>query len=420
MKGFEYRSGGRRVSEAELWEHAKQTGLDMAFEHLKSLAHGAAASIVDPATGKHAAVFVRRVGNHNHVIRTEGSPGFARELERRLGVDRGTIETVTPLRAGAVPHVYLAHASEDHSALARPLANRLMENGVEVWLDAWEIRTGDSLKRKMEEGLGGCTHFVVLLTPNSLGKPWVETEIDVGFVRAVNGESRFLGLRVGVPVSALSPFLQTLRCPELDPNSDAAVRALTADLHGVSSKPSRGPAPRFVQSVPAGIQGWSPGAAAVAEYLVERSHDGVAMDPQARMSEVAAETGLSEEDVRLGVLDLEDAGLVQRSGEQGSDRFWPRTGLFVEFDRHFMGFDTEADAIAIANRLVSEGLPGIDLNHEFADRFPDRTVRQLNSALGYLEEGRFIEVLRTSGQAPWLASEITITDRTRRLVRDHG
>jgi len=51
----------------------------------------------------------------------------------------------------------------------------------------WEIRSGDSLKRKMEEGLAGCTHFVVLLTPNSLGKPWVETEIDAGFLRMVRG-----------------------------------------------------------------------------------------------------------------------------------------------------------------------------------------------------------------------------------------
>ena len=72
-----------------------------------------------------------------------------------------------------------------------------MAKGIEVWFDEWEIRAGDSLRRKMEEGLANCTHFVVLLTPNSLHKPWVETEIDAGFIRAVGGESRFIGIRVG-------------------------------------------------------------------------------------------------------------------------------------------------------------------------------------------------------------------------------
>jgi hypothetical protein len=67
-----------------------------------------------------------------------------------------------------------------------------MAKGIEVWFDEWEIRTGDSLRRKMEEGLANCTHFVVLphteLPP--LHKTWVETEIDAGFIRSVGGEAR--------------------------------------------------------------------------------------------------------------------------------------------------------------------------------------------------------------------------------------
>ena len=66
--------------------------------------------------------------------------------------------------ANASARVYLAHASEDHDTLAKPLAKTMMANGIEVWFDEWEIRTGDSLRRKMEEGLANCTHFVVLLT----------------------------------------------------------------------------------------------------------------------------------------------------------------------------------------------------------------------------------------------------------------
>ena len=36
-----------------------------------------------------------------------------------------------------------------------------MQRGIDVWYDNWEIGYGDSLRRKMEEGLSECTHFVV-------------------------------------------------------------------------------------------------------------------------------------------------------------------------------------------------------------------------------------------------------------------
>jgi hypothetical protein len=421
MAKFEYRSGGRRVSKTRFWGNIRQKMIDQAFEKMEERAQGAAASIVDPETGKQSVVFVRRKGNEGHVLSTQGSPSFARELERRLGVNKGTIETVNGLGGEETPCVYLAHASEDHETIARPLAEQMMARGIEVWLDGWEIRPGDSLRRKMESGLADSTHFVALLTPNALGKPWVETEIDAGFVRAVGGKARFIGLRIGVTVDQLSPFLKTMLCPRIDPADPNDIERLVADIHGVSRKPPRGDKPRYVQAVTGGVGAWSAAAAAVAEFLVRRSRDGRPMDPQARVAEIAAATELPEEDVRLGVLDLTEAGLIERSKEISRDpAFWPLKGLFVEFDRHFMGFDTEGDALALARRAISEGEECIVVADTLPLWFPDWSVRRLNSALAYLEDGRLIEAFRAIGGGPWLMVEMTITDRTRRFVRNHG
>jgi len=135
------------------------------------------------------------------------------------------------------PQLYLAHAHEDRQ-MARPLAEKMMAQGIEVWFDQWEIKIGDSLRRKMEGGLSTCTHFLVLLTPQSIGKPWVETEIDAGFVKSVEGQARFLGIRIGVPINKLSSFLRTRRCPEIDLTDDGQVSSLIADIHGTSTKPA--------------------------------------------------------------------------------------------------------------------------------------------------------------------------------------
>jgi hypothetical protein len=147
---LEYRSGGQRVSQSEFLENIKNEAMEAGLKRLEQQVHAAAASIVDPETGKHAEVFVRRRSPTELTLRTRGSPAFVRELENRLGVEAGSIETMGPQATNDVPRVYLAHASEDHETLAKPLAESLMAKGIEVWFDEWEIRTGDSLRRRME------------------------------------------------------------------------------------------------------------------------------------------------------------------------------------------------------------------------------------------------------------------------------
>jgi hypothetical protein len=416
---FEFRSGGRRVSQDEFFENLKNEAIEGGMKELEQRVHSAAASIIDPETGKHAEVFVRRRGPTDLILRTRGSSTFARELEKRLGIETGSIETMNAQAANDVPRVYLAHASEDHDTLAKPLAESLMANGIEVWFDEWEIHAGDSLRRKMEEGLANCTHFVVLLTPNSLHKPWVETEIDAGFIRAVGGESRFIGIRAGIGVNDLSPFLRTLRCPEVRLDQAGEVEGLIADIHGVSRKPERGAAPRYVKQVPEGLKGWSPAAAAIAEHLVRTSKHGRKFDPQVTAASVAEATGLPEEDIRIGLLDLADSGLIERSRSLSSDAFWPTNSLFVEFDRHFLDFDSEQDAVTIANRLVSQKIEFIGID-DLAALFSDWTPRRLNSALNYLDDAKLIQPLKALDSGPWTMKCLRVTDQTRRFVRDHG
>lgn len=413
---IEYRSGGRRVNQKQFFDGIKDKMLEAAMCAVEERVHAAASSILDPATGRHAEVIVRRAGPTSVTLSTQGSTEFARELERRLGIGEGEVQMIdTPER----PRVYLAHASQDHEALAKPLAEKLMANGVDVWLDAWEIQTGDSLRQKMDEGLADSTHFLVLLTPNSIGKAWVEREIDVGFVRLVNGKSRFLGIRCGVKVSDLSEFLQTLRCPALDVTDDGDVAGLVADIHGASRKPALGAAPSYVKSALPGLANWSSSARTVAEHLVRASRVGRIFDPQTDTERVAEATGLPEADVRLGVLDLADAGLVDRSRTSTSESFWPKAALFVEFDRHFMDFDNQQDAGAVANLLVNEDVRQIKAE-KLAERFPEWEPRRLNSAVQYLEAVKAVAMYRTLDAGPWAFWQINANERTLKFVKNRS
>lgn len=408
---------GRPFNADQFGEELHAAAMEMAMDAIEEKARGAASSIVDPETGKHATVFVDRLPGNRVGIKTTGSPGFARVLEKRLGVEPGEVSLIEPSPGAAHPKVYLAHAKED-ADMVRPLAEYLMANGVETWFDEWEIDDGESLRQKMEEGLGAMTHFVVILTPTSIKKPWVNREIDVGLVRLVGGQSRMVPLRIGVEMKDLSPFLQTIMCREIDLASDDARKDLVARLHGVSRKPKLGDAPQYVRTVPDGLEGWSPAAVAVAQYLVKASVNAVALDPIVEREAIVTATGLPDDDVRLALLDLYDAGMLWQSDSFGDDSVAPEGAMFVEFDASVMDFDPRTDALTIANRVLndehrSESVPSLA---EMLDWPP----RRMNSAICYLERAGAIDTRNTFGADPWRVWQLDATDKTLRFSRNHN
>jgi hypothetical protein len=80
--------------------------------------------------------------------------------------------------------LFVCHASED-KGIARELATFLFSHGADVWLDEWEIRVGDSIVTKISEGLEASSHLAVLLSKNSVTKPWVTRELSSALMRQI-------------------------------------------------------------------------------------------------------------------------------------------------------------------------------------------------------------------------------------------
>jgi hypothetical protein len=409
---LEFRRGGRKVSQKDFFKGLGEELIDNALESYADELHGRAASVVDPETGKHAAVFVRRVGRETLTIHTSGSPGFARALEERLGLNKGEVHGVNePVTRERL--VYLAHATED-KRLAKPLAEGLVQRGIPVWYDNWEIGYGDSLRRKMEQGLGDCTHFVVLLTATSIKKPWVNEEIDAGLMSAVEGTAKFIGLRHDLPLASVSPFLRTRLTPEYDPGPDG-LDALAAEIYGVSKRPPLGEKPRYVQSHEAGST-WSTAARVVAEYFVRNTEHAQSMDPQADYQRIEDATGLPRVDVRIGVLDLVGAGLLEKQEYMGGESaIWPKADLFVTFDKQFMDWDPEQDARDLAVRLLNLGTDYVDCAEVAASLgWP---ARRFNPAIAYLVSARIVSSHEYMGGDAFWPPAVSVGDELLRFVR---
>jgi hypothetical protein len=88
-----------------------------------------------------------------------------------------TPSTKSPKRTSTYD-VFISHASEDKEAIARPLYEALKARGLSVWFDEAELTLGDSLRRKIDDGLARCRYGIVILSPRFLEKEWPQRELD--------------------------------------------------------------------------------------------------------------------------------------------------------------------------------------------------------------------------------------------------
>lgn len=81
-----------------------------------------------------------------------------------------------------MPSVFLSHTRIDKPFVEK-LARDLQRLGVNVWFDKWEIKVGDSITWKIEQGLRENDYLAIVLSPEALQSEWVKSEISAAWVR---------------------------------------------------------------------------------------------------------------------------------------------------------------------------------------------------------------------------------------------
>ena len=92
----------------------------------------------------------------------------------------------------------------------RAVAERLRADGLRVWFDEWEIRAGDHIQVKIEEGLEHSRVLVLCMSAQAFGSDWAQLEAGTfRFRDPLNKERRFIPLRLdAAPIKgSLAQFL---------------------------------------------------------------------------------------------------------------------------------------------------------------------------------------------------------------------
>ena len=106
--------------------------------------------------------------------------------------------------------VFISHASEDKDEVVRPLANELCNKGIKVWYDEFEMKIGDSLRRKIDKGLANSRFGIVVVSKDFIKKGWTNYELDGIITKAVSGEQIILPIWHNITKKEVIDFSHSL------------------------------------------------------------------------------------------------------------------------------------------------------------------------------------------------------------------
>ncbi|MHB8634321.1 MAG: toll/interleukin-1 receptor domain-containing protein [Thermoplasmatota archaeon] len=265
----------------------------------------------------------------------------------------------------SAPIAFVCHASEDKARFVTPFASGVRKGGVDAWVDQWEMFAGDSLVRRIfDEALPAAKAFIIVLSRNSIDKPWVREELDAAVVRRIEGKLRIIPVVIDdAPVPLV--LQATLRVSARGPNDlEKAVDEVLAAIFRVREKPAIGPAPKVASQSPLTVPGLQAVDAIVLDAAcvaaVENGHkQGVSGEVVRRLSRQHAD--LTNEQIEESLEMLDEHGLIEATRSMGQGIFFMTvcTAGFDIYARERVP-DYARTYAAICAELASEGRGSLD------------------------------------------------------------
>jgi hypothetical protein len=152
------------------------------------------------------------------------APGLVRE-------DPPAADPIT----GEIYDVFISHASEDKDDVVRPLAEALKAEGLKVWYDEFELKIGDSLRRKIDKGVASSRFGVVVLSKAFFGKGWANYELDGLVTRSVSEEQILLPIWHNVSKNEVISYSASLADKLARTTATHTVTEIAKEIAGVVS-----------------------------------------------------------------------------------------------------------------------------------------------------------------------------------------
>lgn len=173
-------------------------------------------------------VIDQKKSERNILVTKLGKPRMAIESDRQDESHAGKALKLNA-KTGKQFDVFISHASEDKEYVGA-LANRLKEEGFDVWYDTFEISWGDDLRPALDNGLKNSKFGLVVLSFSFLRrKTWTEFELNGLFAKEKNQGKTVLPIWHGISRDDVVEYSLTL-ADRIAMNSNN-INGIISELH---------------------------------------------------------------------------------------------------------------------------------------------------------------------------------------------
>lgn len=206
--------------------------------------------------------------------------------------------------------VFISHDSRDKKRFVKVFANKLMENGIDVWYDDWELEYGDSLMKIFEDEVK-CDIFISVISKYSIESNWVKEESDLAFIRKIEKQVKFIPLIImedEVKIPAQFNHMRQCRIKDIK-NYDEEFKSLVGEIHGIKNKPPIGDSPKYVLETP--IKGFE----LIDSIIIKSMGDNIIKNKTVfydfqEIIELVKEFDFSKEDIKETIEVLKDENII--------------------------------------------------------------------------------------------------------------
>lgn len=123
-----------------------------------------------------------------------------------------------------MPKVFISYSSRDKQFTLK-LAQNLKDAGIPVWYDSWEIKVGDSIIEKIEQGIKGSDYLIIILSKASTTSKWVQEELSAAKTIEIGRRGVFI-LPVLIENCDIPPLIASKRYADFRDNYEKGLNEL--------------------------------------------------------------------------------------------------------------------------------------------------------------------------------------------------
>lgn len=297
------------------------------------------------------------------------------------------------------PKAFICHAGEDDE-IATKLGAELRKNGIVAWVDDWEILPGDILIDKVFPEIDKCDAFIIILSKDSIDKPWVKEELNAALVKRIEEKTKLIPIRIDdceVPLILKATAWETINPRE---NIKGQIEPLLTSIFNKTIKPRLGNIPERFQDAEKVDDLDIVETAALKCVLTLYENQG---EEHIWGDQIREETGYSPSQVNDAEEILHNRGflLVDRSAANPDFKFsFVKASKFayIQYAPQFFGRDTESEMKSVLSYIVSSNR--LVSGEEIAGA-TGLTYRQINHYVDYYAGYELVRADRPHGTAPY-------------------